>query len=133
MIENLKIMLKRIAGNKYVKFALDWIGRNVVLFAAITAVLFYTSFSKFVLDTLAVGAAVVLVAAVLTGIVNYVLTRIKFLEMLPIFPMDSDAFAAAKVIHNAITKLIPVLMFMAVALAIAISVFIAQWRLPSAN
>jgi len=110
------------------KVILDWLSRNVVIVAMTVLIIAFLGAPRFVIDTIAVGAAVVTISVILAHIVIYSLTKFKFLESLDL-GLEPSEVSAAKIGFNAILRLCVVIIYGATAIAVAISIFIAQWRI----
>lgn len=113
---------------KYFKIAWGWISRNTVAIGALLAVMLYLGFSSFIISTLAIGTSVVIASALLSGIVIFVLTKVRFLDEEEYLQTEKPEITAAKIQYNAIVRIVIGIIYFGTATALAVSIFIAQWR-----
>lgn len=111
------------------KEAWDWALRNATALTGLVGTLMLLGFSKFILSTIAIGIAIALISISLTGVVIFCLTKIRFLKEQKPEPNDADVVVASKIIYNAMIRFVPVLLYSAIILGFAISIFISQWRI----
>lgn len=109
--------------------AWDWIIRNATALTGLAGTLMLLGFSQFIIGTIAIGVAIAFISISLTGIVIFCLTKVRFLNEQICHSQDGEIVTAAKIIYNAMIRFIPVLLYGAIIIGFAISIFIAQWRI----
>jgi len=115
------------------KKSIDWLLRNATAIIGLVGALMLVGASRFVVTTIAVGVAICFISITLAQIVLFCLTKLRFIEVLIINEGDGDIVKAAKMLHNGMIRFVPVMIYSAIMIGIAISIFIAQWRIDVGN
>lgn len=113
----------------WIKQAWDWVVRNSTAITGLIGSLMLIGFSKLIIGSILIGAAIAFISISITGIVIFCLTKVRFLVELELDYYDEPIVKAAKIIYNAMIRFIPILIYIGLVIGFAVSIFISQWRI----